>query len=220
MAIGAVLSGGGRLNVEPLIGGSFTRAILDALEPMLYQQNPLGIYLAALSQPFELVETWASDTDDAVGWSLLFDPDRCPAEALPWLGQIVGVHVDTSLASWDQRQQIKDLASWRRGTVPALQAAPLPYLTGSKKVIVRERYDGSGTDAPGFIEVITYASETTDATKAEAALRAQKAGGLVLTYVNAAGQDLQSVKDNYATLADVKAAYSTLAGIKADTPGA
>lgn len=202
---------------------TFTTDILDALAPMLYAEadtdNALTDYLTGLSQPFELVETWASDTDTHIGWSLLLDVERCPVEALPWLAQIVGLTLDTSLSEADQRQQIEDVSNWKRGTPDAIKSVPAPYLTGSKTVIFRERYDGSGNDAPYYMEVITLASETTDATKVESAIRAQKAEGNILTYVNATGQDLQSVKDNFATLQDVKDTYATLGGLKTNTPG-
>lgn len=212
---------------EGLFGGefTFTTDLLDNLAPMLYAEEETGdalaTYLTALATPFELVEEWASDTDDAVGWSLLVDIDRCPDIALPWLAQLVGIKTRdiTGLTADQQRQQIRDLGNWKRGTIPAIRAAVLPYLTGTQTIIIRERFDGSANDAPYNIQVITYASETSDAVKVEAAIRAQKAAGLVLSYVNSMGQDLQSVKVGFATLQDVKSTYATLAGVKSATPG-
>lgn len=203
---------------------SFTQDILDALAPMLYAEattgGALSDYLEGLCLPYELVETWVSDTDTHIGWSLILDPDRCPVEALPWLAQLVGMTLDTALSEANQRQQIKDVSNWRRGTPGAIKGAPAPYLTGTKSVILRERYDGSGNDAPYDFEVITLASETTDAVKVLAAVTAQKPGGDRLTYVNSAGQDLQSLKDNFATLQTVKDSFATLDGIRTNTLGA
>ena len=202
---------------------SFTQDLLDALAPMLYAEsgtgNALTAYLGGLGLPFDLVESWASDTATETGWSLMLDVDRCPDEALPWLGQIVGLRMAPGLSPDDQRQQIKDVANWKRGTLGAIAGAPAPFLTGTKTVIVRERYDGSGFDAPYYIEVITYAAETLDPVKVEAAIRGQKAAGIILTYVCEAGQDLQQLKDNHTDLQNVKDSYTTLAGIRADTPG-
>lgn len=202
---------------------SFAQAVLDALAPMLYAEadtdNALTVFTEGICIPFQLVEDWASDTDEDVGWSLLLDIDRCPDEALPWLGQIVGISNLGSLPTADdQREQIRNLVNWKRGTVSAMSSAPLPYLTGSKTVLFRERFDGSGNDAPYDIQVITYAAETTDAVMTEAAIKAQKPGGDRLVYVNAAGQDLLQLKTNYATLQAVKDHYSTLSGIKVDMP--
>lgn len=202
---------------------SYAQDVLDALAPMLYAEvstgDALTDYVTGLSLPFELVETWASDTDTHIGWSLLLDVDRCPVEALPWLAQIVGLKLNTGLSVADQRQQIHDAPNWKRGTPGAMRAAPAPYLTGAKTVILRERYDGSGNDAPYYIEAITYTAETPNPTIVEAAIRSQKAGGIILTYVTASGPDLQFVKDNYATLQTIKDTFLTLGGLKAGTPG-
>lgn len=203
---------------------SFTQDVLDALAPMLYAEGTTGSaltdYVTGLSLPFELVETWVSDTDEDIGWSLLLDIDRCPVEALPWLAQIVGMTLNTALSEADQRQQLHDVSNWKRGTPGAIRGAPAPYLTGTKTVVLRERFDGSGNDAPYDFEVITLSSETTDATKVLAALTTQKPTGDRLTYVNSTGQDLQDVKDNYVTLQILKDSFATLGGIKTNTLGA
>lgn len=203
---------------------SFAQDVLDALAPMLYAEADTGSaltdYATGVSLPFELVEEWVSDTDTDIGWSLLLDVDRCPVEALPWLAQIVGLSLDTALSEADQRQQIEDVSNWKRGTPGAIIGAPAPYLTGTKTVVLRERYDGSGNDAPYDFEVITLSTETTDAVAVEAALRSQKPTGDRLTYVNSTGQDLQAVKDNYATLQTLKDSFATLGGIKTNTLGA
>lgn len=203
---------------------NFAQDVLDALAPMLYAESSTGDaltdYVTGLSLPFELVEEWASDTDNGeVGWSLLLDVNRCPMEALPWLAQIVGLKLNTALSEADQRQQIHDVPNWKRGTPGAVQGAPVPFLTGTKTVIIRERYDGSGNDAPYAIEAITYTSETPDATKVEAVIREQKAEGLILTYVTLSGQDYQTIKDNYATYQALKDAYVTYQGIKSNLVG-
>lgn len=201
---------------------TYTQDLLDNLAPMLYAEADTGdaltTFLGALGLPFELVETWASDTDTDIGWSLLVDVDRAPVEALPWLAQIVGLQLPQGLTEAAQRQLIRDTPNWKRGTVGAMAGAPAPYLTGNKTVILRERYDGSSNDAPYYMQIITYASETPDPVASEAAIRAQKPAGIILTYTVAAGQDLQQLKNNYATLQLVKDHYATLAGIKADQP--
>lgn len=202
----------------------FTQDILDALAPMLYAESsggPLTDYLTGISRPFVLVEDWVSDTDDGdIGWSLLLDPDRCPVEALPWLAQIVGLTLNTSLSEADQRQQLHDVSNWKRGTPGAIKGAPAPFLTGTKTVVLRERYDGTGNDAPYDFEVITLSSETTDPAMVLAALISQKPAGNRLTYVNSSGQDYQDIKDNFTHYSDVKAAYLTYNGIKTNTLGA
>lgn len=199
---------------------SFAQEILDKLAPMLYGDSaPLTAYVEGLSTPFQLIEDWASDTDTDTGWSLLLDVDRCPDEALPWLAQLVGVQLTQGLNAANQRLQIKTLANWKRGTPSAMAAAPGPYLTGTKTVIFRERYDGSGNDAPYNVEVITLTAETPNSTIVEAAIRSKKPAGIILDYEVLTGQDLQHIKDTYATLQDLANAYLTLQGVEANILG-
>jgi Phage tail protein (Tail_P2_I) len=200
---------------------TFTQDLLDALAPMMYAEaqtgNALTDYLSGLGLEFELVESWVSDTDTDIGWSLLLDIDRCPPEALPWLAQIVGLTLPTGLSAADQRNLIRTTPNWKRGTVGALTGAAAPFLTGNKTVILRERYDGSGNDAPYYLQIITYASETPDSSLVLKALMSQKAGGIILTYTVATGQDYQQLKTNRATYQVMKNYYPTYAGVKSDT---
>lgn len=149
-----------RITACQLEEGSIASDYVDTAGVPVTSAGPLTTYITGIAQPFELVEEWASDTDDDIGWSLLLDIDRAPDEALPWLAQIVGMTLDTSLSVADQRIQIHQANNWKRGTPGAIQAAPLPYLTGSKTVILRERFDGTSVDAPYYMQVATLASET------------------------------------------------------------
>jgi hypothetical protein len=201
---------------------TFAQAILDKLAPMLYDPatDPLTTYITGISDPFELIQDWASNTDAGeVGWSLLVDVMRCPDEALPWLAQLVGVRLTPGISSMDQRLQIEGLANWKRGTPAAMAAAPGPYLTGTKTVIFRERYDGTANDAPYYLEVATLDTETASPATVEAAIRAQKPAGIILDYEVITGQDFQAIKDNYAAFQDVKNAYLTFQGIRTNLVG-
>ena len=167
---------------------SFTQSLFDLLQPMFYddvdQYNALATYLSGLGLNFEVIEEYARDTDDGkIGYSILVDATRVPDEAITWLGQFVGVQITQGLPPAQQKQQLVGLGTWKRGTVAALQAAPLPFLTGSQTVIVKER-----DTSPYHFEVLTYANETTDQNKVLAALLTQKPAGLIMTYVMFSGQ--------------------------------
>lgn len=167
---------------------SFTQSLFDLLQPMFYddwnQSHALATYLSGLGLNFEIVEEYARDSDDGkIGYSILVDATRVPDEAITWLGQFVGIQITQGLPPAQQREQLVGLGNWKRGTVAALQAAPLPFLTGSQTVIVKER-----DTSPYHFEVITYASETLDSTKVLAALVTQKPGGLMMTYIVFSGQ--------------------------------
>jgi hypothetical protein len=207
--------------------GSVADDILAALQPMLYADaahgNALSIYVSSMGDVLlQDIEDYASDTNDGeIGWSLLVDINRAPDIALPWLAQFVGVQLVGGLSAANQRQQIRDLGNLGRGTVAAMRGAPAPFLTGSKTVIFRERYNAAapGADAPYYLQVITYLSETPDAVSVLAALMAQKPAGIVLTYSINSGQDYTSLRTAYATYAAAKTAYATYEGMRSATPG-
>ncbi|HEX8762925.1 MAG TPA: hypothetical protein VF733_04170 [Candidatus Saccharimonadales bacterium] len=173
----------------------FKQSLIDLLEPMFYADaqngNSLNIYLSSIGDElFQFVEDWASDTDAGQpGYSLLVDITRSPDIGLPWLAQFVGAIVTSGATPAVQRQQVQSLSAWGRGTVAALQAAPLPWLTGTQTVVIKER-----DTSPYHLEVYTLASETTNATAVQNALLAQKPAGLQMTYINYAGQAAWTVR--------------------------
>src|SRR5215471_3655682 len=156
--------------------------------------NDLTTYLTGLGDElFQEVQDWASDTDDGKpGYSVLLDATRVPDEAIAYLAQFVGVMITKGMSYANQRTQLVGLANWKRGTVAAIQAAPVPFLTGSQTVIVKERFNSD----PYQLEVMTYANETVDQNKALAALISQKPAGLVLTYVVFSGQKAYTMRQS------------------------
>jgi hypothetical protein len=189
----------------------------DAGWSLLILHNAIGVM-------YQLVEDWVRDTADGPGWSLLMDADRCPNEALPWLGQFAGVRVLPGSDADAQRARVKSTDGFRRGTRAALVGAAQATLTGAKTVVFRER-DGAEMGYPNppevayCLTVITYTAQTPDPTATLNALIAQKPGGIILQYRTAAGQDYQSVKDGYATYALVASTYHDYIALANDEPG-
>lgn len=79
-------------------------------------------------------------------WSKVTDVDRAPAEALPWLAQLVGQvlppqQTGESDATYEARirEFIRDTPAFYRGSVAAMTTAAQQYLTGTKTVYFRER---------------------------------------------------------------------------------
>jgi len=170
----------------------------------------------ALGQPLIQFQE-AFDPVDAAPFETLLDPARCPAWALPWLAQLVGMRLPTTISVDEQRAFIAALASHNRGTPAALAAAAGLYLTGNKTVMFRER-DPTGTDPPYTLEVVTRDDETPDPDKVLAALMAQKPGGIVLLYRQVQGWDYEQMTLEgdehgwtYATLPPMFATYRELA---------
>jgi hypothetical protein len=122
----------------------------------------------------------------------ILDVELCPAWALPWLAQLVGVVLPYGVGDDEARTYIRDVAGFERGTPASLRAAAGLFLTGDKTVYFRER-DPTGADPPYTLEVVTVASETPDAAAVLRALLAQKPGGIVLNYRTVAGWDYQQM---------------------------
>lgn len=201
------------------IVGSWAQRLYDRLGSL--QRNvdaangwPLLTYLGAIGDnEMQLVEDLVVDRDSGInGWAILFDANTCPAYALPWLGQLVGVTVDTTLNETAQREQIVAVGGWRRGSPDSMLNAAKPYLSGLKFTQMVERYGGDAYQ----ILYITHTAETpADPTAMQDAVIAQKPAGIILTFANFAGQswgDLktlhgptwQDVKNNYALWNDVR----------------
>lgn len=156
--------------------------LLEELEPIL--TTDFEQYLAAIVAMFAEVEQYTLDTDDGDGWSILLDVDRCPAKALPFLGQMIGVDVPVGMAEADARALIRDRPQWRRGTPSRMIEVAQATLTGSKFVDLIERSAAACPADPAYgVTVVTRTSETTDPAVTLAALLAAKPAGLVLLHI-------------------------------------
>lgn len=214
---------------DELLPEAFAARLYGMLAPLAQQDFDsawsLLILCNAIGGMYELVEEWVRDTPDGVGWSLLVDLDRCPPEALPWLGQFVGVRIPPALSSdADRRAWVASTDGWKRGTRDALIGAAKATLTGQQRLIFRER-DGAAHGHPAapdvayYLTAYSYATETPDPTATLRALLAQKPGGIVLFYSAATMQDYQNVKDTNATYAIVKSTFRDYAALATNQPG-
>lgn len=198
------------------------RPVVSDLTELVYESvEPLTRKDEELDYPFlKFLDAWVSsflgsvydivkDRDDRPGWAILFDPDLCPEEALPFLAQFVGAVLTQSLTEEDRRTEVKTPAGWDRGTPDALIEAVKRTLTGLKRVIVEERYLGNAY----HLWIRTLTDETPDEAETEAAILTQKPMGIVLLYevvesiswfdVDADNEDWAEVKANYATWQDL-----------------
>ena len=198
------------------------------LEP-LAQQDPLAgwsllIYCNAIGTAYQLVEDRVRDTPEGPGWSLLMDADRCPPEALAWLGQFAGVRIPPAVSvDADRRDWVKSTDGFSRGTAAAMIAGAKATLTGEQRLIFRER-DGLlyGESSPDYAYVLTaysYATETPNPTATLNALLAQKPGAIVLHYHAATMQDYQNVNDTNATYGVVHSTFRDYASLATNQPG-
>lgn len=193
---------------------TFAERLYEMLAP-LARADPdnawsLLLYINAVGVMFQLIEDLVRDTPEGPGWSILLDLDRCPVEALPWLGQFVGVRIPPGMNEADARLRIAHTDGFKRGTRNALIGAASSTLTGAKTVIFRER-DHAPADTPNYayyLSVYTYVTQTPNAAATLAALLAQKPAGIVLTYAAITGHDYESVQALHTTYASLVVAFA------------
>lgn len=165
-----------------------------------------AILCEALARPFQqlayLVDPY--DEFDVPPWAPLFALHLCPAYALPWLAQLVGVRVPPSFTTDDLYLLINEVAGFKVGTRESLQAAAGAFLEGDKTIYFRER-DGD----PYILDIVTLDSETPDPDKVLTALLAVKPAGIKITYRQVIGWDWQQVVVETATWADLQTGYAT-----------
>jgi len=202
---------------DALLPDTFSARLYAALAPLAQKDVEVSwsllVYCNAIGTMYQLIEDIVRDSPAGPGYSALLDVNRCPAVALPWLGQFVGVRVPPGLSEQAQRNWIASTDGFHRGTRDALIGAAHATLTPPGQVVFRER-DGD----PYYLTVITYTAQTPDPTATLNALLAQKPGGILLTYRTALGQDYSQLRARHATYAAVKAAYTDYNAVRTDIP--
>lgn len=188
--------GGGLLPGDTLFPGGtglFTTQILTSFAAWL-QDDPDGALnnlLVAYASMAEQVFGIVSDTGSpdipvgfTAGWSVLLDPDNCPAAFIPYGAQFVGVQIPTGTDAADARALWKANVGFRRGTPAAIIATAKLYLTGTQSVLLLERLNGDAYQC----EVRVAASELTVLPNVlNNALLAVKPAGIILNFDDTAG---------------------------------
>ena len=191
---------------------SFAERLYLSLAPLALSDDQNGwsllILINAIGQMFQELDVYMRDGPDGPGWSALMDVNRCPPEALGWLGQFVGVRLLPDTTTDEQRERIKSTDGFRRGTPEAIRAAAQATLTGTQTVVITER-DGD----PYVLTVTTLATETPNVAATRTAALSQKPAGLVMNFSGGAStQTYAQLKSRQPTYAAMKAAYKTYNG--------
>lgn len=121
---------------------------------------------ALVTGDLDLLHELVTETDTRAPWELLFDPAHCPASCLPYLGQYVGVPITAEMSEAEAREAIAEPSGFGRGTVKQIETVAKRFLTGSKTVIVTERYLGQAWR----LLVETLEGETPNPAELEAAI--------------------------------------------------
>jgi len=136
--------------------------LYESLDPAFTDPDPdygyasLKLCMALVSGNIDLIHEIVSDTPEAPGWQILLDPTRCPAICLPFLGQFVGARLKPGMSEAEQRAAIAEPEGFGRGTPGAIIAVAKRRLTGTKTVLLVERYTGLAYR----MKLVTIESET------------------------------------------------------------
>lgn len=162
--------------------------LLDGLAPIM--TPALNIYCQAIAAMFPGEAYWLDWTDDDdvehPGWSIIFDVDNCPSEALPYLAQIVGETLPVTLTDEEARRQIRTQPNRRRGTRDGITAAARATLSDpdNATVVFIERSSSASPSLPAYgLTVGTLTSQTPDPDATEAAIRSNLPGGILLEFI-------------------------------------
>jgi hypothetical protein len=175
--------------------------------------RPLLVLCEALMASLQPVEDVIRDTDDGPGWSVVMDPDRAPVAWLPWLSNFAGLAgFDYSgLTEADFRDLIKGGHVRLRGSRAALEAAPKPYLEGTKTVHFIERHGDAY-----HLTISVLASEVVDFEKVRNAVLRQKPTGIVINVNQITGGDYFTLMSTHASYTTIRNVYGTYADILID----
>lgn len=177
----------------------------------------LWLCVALTTGNISLIHDWVTDQEDRPGWQVLLDPARAPTIILPWLAQFDGAVLLPSMTDAAKRDTIRNPAAWERGTVSFLETVAKRHLTGSKTVVVTERYTGSAWK----IRVETLTVETPEAAVTEREIREEaKPIGIVLFFNSRATWTwgLMNEQAEYNTWAKLQAKLATWGAVIAHEP--
>lgn len=194
---------------------SLADQIYEAMGPFAAadETGDLRGFIEALTHPAEQVNIIVGEEDQEFGWSVALDPDLCPVKLLPWLAQWEGVELTPDMDEAARRQAIKDREGSARGRVATIRARIERTLTGTKRIIIRER-----NPSPYSLYIRTIASETPDENLTRAAILAQKPAGIVLNYAAAVGITYIDLDADYETYTDLAAADLTYDALAEQLP--
>lgn len=168
--------------------GGFAGRLINKLRP--WMTPDLELYCRAIAVMFEPALALAEEegTDGRAGyipsWGKLLNPQLCPAPALPYLAQFVGVTIPVGMPAAEARTLIKSESGLERGTLASIEAA-VRRAAPEANLAVFERETPSGVEDAYHLTIIVTPGAPVAAI--EAAVREVKPGGVILHVVEAEG---------------------------------
>lgn len=170
-------------------------------------------FCQALCEPLQPIYDLVRERDDQAAWAILLDPDNCPAASLPYLAQYTGAILTPGMDEAQQRAEIGEPTSWKRGQEPAIRLMIQRTLTGTKQVTIHPR-----TPEVGHHYIRTLASETPSEARTAAVARQAVPAWEALDYAVFTDFTLDDFAAKWTTLAEAEAAYGSMEAIPNDVP--
>ena len=169
------------------VGQSITVAYASSNQDFAVSQtaNPgdIGIHVQPDTANFSYPVGTPVQLDYVPGWSILLDPDDCPAQFLPFLAQFNGTNTPVGLDAATARMKITNESAQQRGTLAAVTAAIQRNETGTSLVSIIERKDSTGATNEYFFTAVVPTSQAANAQAIKDAITATKPGGVQFALV-------------------------------------
>jgi hypothetical protein len=168
-----------------------------------------------LTGPVQPLYDLLREREGQKGWTVLFDPDECPVQFLPYLAQYTGVRPVPEMDEAQLRAEIKAPTGWRRGQPETIRVAVprtlKPVADEELMVIIRPR-----TLEVGEHFVRTLLSQTPDPERTHAIVREAVPAWEKLNYEAIDGvtfEDIAAGWEDFDALAGAFATFKDLAEI-------
>lgn len=195
--------------------------LYEALSPAFVEPDDenglalLGLCNALTSGNIDAIREYVVEHEGRPGWQIILDPQRAPAIVLPWLAQFDGANLRPDLDETGRRDAIVAPEAFGRGTPEAMKRVAERRLTGTKTVIVTERYTGSAWR----LLIETLEGETPEPAKTEAEIIAeQKPIGILLFFNRRAVWDWLELRTEKATWLKLREDFPTWFAVRTYEP--
>lgn len=159
-----------------------------------------ALVLSTVDVPYFDGSSYLAQWDGTVdaSTSRLYEPDTDPS----------------SLADL-KRLKIREASRLRRGTLAALQATAQRRLTGTRRVLITEHFNGS----PWQVRIVTFLNETPDPRGTAADLEDIRMAGYLFTYETFYGQTYEQLQAQFGpTYQNIKDAFATYDDVRTRIP--
>lgn len=193
--------------------------IQEAADEATGEWTGLRLCAALVAGKVDLIWDYLIDDETDLGaWEVIFDPLRAPVEALPYLSQFDGAVLRPDMDDDARRNAILAPEAFARGRLSSIEAVAKRRLTGTKTVIVTERYTGDAWK----LRVETLESETPEPAETQReVIEFQKPIGIVLffnTRVPWTWGEVKAESATYPTWKSVREAFPTWKDFRTHVP--